>query len=543
MALRLIRQGVEPADAVRAGVVLSDLPSLAGAKIAAGPVGGGTPNWAEFLGLTEGQKADLFQHSSYGLVFVRAAERWFAVAFGLGHAKLDAAAIEQDFGLRVVLNAVDHRKLKSADVRTPDANTLNRRSQASRGAERTVFEIDPERDIVRGLLGEPKDKAFATRISGNDSLSIRRKATVGDLPAICARAFELYNEDAYKAEFGWIDHIRHVRDRGTLAKLEASLVDTMTGALIKNASEVDEVSLAFPAMYDPDNGGSVTFRGYGSRLVYPDLEVAHYLQGLKDKGKAAYTADMLDSHFVQEVDEDGTSAGSSWKMRDCLVYETKLEGSTYTLSGGRWYKIDNALAEEVEAYFDHVAKVDLPAAAAGDNEKTYNAALGAAGGDLLSLDVQLVKPSDASSPIEVCDFLSKGGALIHIKDKSESSKLSHLFNQGLVSSVVLKRDGKFRDAVRAKIAAQPGGAVFEDIIPAADQPFDTSKFTVVFGVLVNAAPGKDLKLPFFSLISFRHAARRIANELGYGVAFAWIKKPGVGAGKKKAKAVAPDAPV
>jgi uncharacterized protein (TIGR04141 family) len=59
-----------------------------------------------------------------------------------------------------------------------------------------------------------------------------------------------------------------------------------------------------------------------------------------------------------------------------------------------------------------------------------------------------------------------------------------------------------------------------------------SDYKVVFGVLVNASGDHEPMLPFFSLISFRHAGRRIADELGYKLAFSWIKKAGAGAGKK-----------
>lgn len=536
LSIRLLRPDKDPKSAVREGVVIQDWPAFAGAKIATGPLGGGAPGWTDFLELPDEEKEKLKQRFAFGLVFLLVDDRWFAIAFGLGHAKLDAAAIEQDFGLRVVVNAVDHKKLRSADLRTPDANTLSRRSQTSRGSERNAFEIDPERDIVRGLLGEPKDKTFASKISGSDALTIKRKLTLADLPQVCSRALELSALDDYKTEFGWIDQIRHVREATTIAALEAKLVDALTAALAKPPAEVDDISLAYPSIYDPDKTDWVRIKGINLRAIYPDLEIAHYLAGLIAKGEKVYQLEFLTRHFVQECDDNGKALGQSWPIRDCLVFETAVNGEQYTLSGGRWYRIDPDLAKEVSDYFNAVEKVDLPAAEAGDNEKRYNARLEVDDNDLLSLDVKLVKPSDASSPIEVCDFLGKDKRLIHIKDKSESSRLSHLFNQGLISAVILKRDPAFRDRVRQKIAEQPGGAEYEALIPPSGTPLLASDYTVVFGVLVNASGDQDPVLPFFSLISFRHVSRRIADELGYKVAFAWIKKAGVGAGKKLARA-------
>jgi uncharacterized protein (TIGR04141 family) len=460
--------------------------------------------------------------------------RWFAVLFGHGHSKLDPVAIEQDFGLRVVLNGVDHKKLRSADLSTPDANTLSRRSQTSRASERSAFEIDPERDIVRGLLGEPKDKAFATKISGGDALSLRRKIKVDDLPDACSRALTLAAADDYKAEFGWVDQIKHVREGDVLAKLTGLLVQALDEAL-KDPSKSDELSLAYPAIYDPERASRVRFRGYGSSDHFPDLEICHYLDGLRAKGITSYVDGFLEKHSVEECDDDGAPSGGSWSVQDCLVYEAELEERRFTLSGGRWYRIDPELAKEVREYFDNMEKVDLPPAKAGDNEKTYNIRVAGGSPDLLCMDVKLVKPSDASSPIEICDFLGADGRLIHIKDKTDSSRLSHLFNQGLVSAIVLKRDPSFRDRVLTEIAKQPGGGSFSGVIAGGRVPFSADKHKVVFGVLTTTPEGKAPQLPFFSLISLRHTARRIADELGYKVAFSWVRKPAPGAGKKRTR--------
>ena len=153
LSIRLLREGLAPVDAVSEGVDLTQWDKLEGATIALDTLGGGAPEWARFLVLSEDEKERVFNQTAFGLVFVQAAGRWFAVSFGMGHVKLDPAAFEQDFGLRVVLNAVDTKQLKSADIRTPDENTLSRRTQTSRGSDQTAFAFDIERDLVRGPAG------------------------------------------------------------------------------------------------------------------------------------------------------------------------------------------------------------------------------------------------------------------------------------------------------------------------------------------------------------------------------------------------------
>jgi len=231
LSIRLLKEGIAPEDSVRDGVDLVAWSKLEGAKIALDTMGGNAPKWSSFLELSGEEKAKLKNNTAYGLVFVEAEGRWFAVSFGMGHVKLEPSCFQPDFGLRVVLNSVDPKQLKSADLRTPDENTLSRRSQTSRGSDQTAFAIDVERDIVRGLAGKPKDSTFATRVAGTDSLTMDRKLSVADLPTACADAYKMYQKDDYKKEFGWIDHIRHVREKELIEELEAKLIEALAEAV------------------------------------------------------------------------------------------------------------------------------------------------------------------------------------------------------------------------------------------------------------------------------------------------------------------------
>lgn len=521
LAIRLLRPDQTPTTAVRSGVSLKDWPQFPGAKIATGSLGGGPPGWAKFLELDESALTDVMQRSAFGLAFVEVEGRWFALSFGLGHVKLQDDAFEQDFGLRVVLNAVDPRKLRSTDLRTPDENTITRRSQSSKRSGQEAFSIDVERDIVRGVTGEPRDANFASALSGSDALHVRRKLKLTDVPTVCSQALAMFGKSDYQGAFGWIDQVKHVRDGVLIAQLEAALVADLNG-LLEGQTELD-MHMAYPVIYDPEAARSVVFRGFRATQIFPDLDLSHYLTAMKSKGIDAYDHGFLRAHFVQERDGDGSNGGTSWKVIDCLVYEADLDGNRYVLSGGRWYRVAPGLAAEVKSFFDSVAKIELPPGEAGDNEKTYNARL-AAVGELVFLDAKLLKPTGAHTEIEVCDFLSTEGRLIHIKDKSSSSRLSHLFNQGMVSARVLRRDGPFRDRFKKLVAKQANGAAAAAALPGA-ATIDPSKLTVVFAVLVGSGGAAAPRLPFFSLVSFRQVGRVIRDELGFGLAFAWVKKP------------------
>lgn len=533
VSIRLLKETLQPEDSLREGIALEPWPTVEGARIALGVLGGGNPKWAKFLGLSKEEKEKVYNWTAFGLVFVPVNGRWFAVSFGLGHVKLDPSKFVQDFGLKVVLNAVDPKQLKSADVRTPDENTLQRRSQTSRGSDQTAFAIDVERDIVRGLAGTPKDSMFAVRVAGTDALSIDRKMDVGDLAQACAEAYTMYQKTDYQKDFHWIDQIKHEREKEVVEKLDGELIAAIDGVL--KGAESDNLFLAFPFIYDPEKTAAIRYKGFRSNLVYPELSFASYLHAMKERLKDEYTLGDLESHTVHEVDDQGKDCGGQWKISECLVFEAEVEGKTYVLSAGRWYRIDEDLAKAVQDFFDSAPRVTLPAAQAGENEEVYNKRLKSEEAGYLCLDRKLITPTGASSAIEVCDFVTQEKWLVHVKDKTSSSRLSHLFNQGTVSGRVLILDGQARDKIRKKIEEvedETGQVGFIEVIPDSGADFHASDYTMVFAVLsVGDAP----KLPFFSLVTFRQAVRDLTAS-GYKHAFAWVTKPAAEPRKKETPA-------
>lgn len=537
LSIRLLKEDLEPKDGTREGVNLKAWDKLEGALITLATMGGSAPKWSKFLELSDAQKRKVYNNTAFALVFIPVQGRWFAVSFGMGHVKLDPTKFEQDFGLRIVLNSVDPNQLKSADVRTPDENTLSRRSQTSRGSDQTAFLIDVERDIVRGLAGTPKDREFASRVAGTDSLSMDRKTSVADLPTVCAEAYAAYQKDEYKKHFPWIDQIKHVREKYLIEKLDREAVVVIDAALKSGAPE-EGLHLAFPIIYDPEKSNYLRYKGFRSNQIFPDLDLTGYLKALQERGKTDYRVEDFNNHTVHEVDDEGHDCGGKWKISECLVCEVKIDGHTYVLSGGHWYEVESKLAKQVQDFFNDLERYEMPDAKAEENEQKYNARLKAEELDLLCLDAKLVKPSDSATTIEVCDFLSRDKRLIHVKNKTSSSRLSHLFNQGTVSGRILVIDGPCRNKVRDKIAdvqEETGQTGFETIICTNGEVFHPQDFTVVYAVI---GTGDTPKLPFFSMITLRQAIRDL-QAFGYNYEFAWIKKP-VATGVEKKKAAKAD---
>jgi uncharacterized protein (TIGR04141 family) len=206
-------------------------------------------------------------------------------------------------------------------------------------------------------------------------------------------------------------------------------------------------------------------------------------------------------------------------MLRCLVYEAEIDGQLYVLSAGEWFRITLDFKERVYQDVDQLPSfAGLPEADVATDEGTYNTKAAAAL-DALCLDKKLVYDGGPDK-MEICDLLTREGALIHIKQRGSSSTLSHLFAQGLNSAERLLQDAEFRRQARQLIAEE--NDAYTDLMPETrPQP---ESYQVVFAVITRSTRPTPLTLPFFSLVSLRAAASRL-HGYGFPVAVAAVPEP------------------
>ncbi|WP_423928532.1 DUF6119 family protein [Candidatus Palauibacter sp.] len=285
----------------------------------------------------------------------------------------------------------------------------------------------------------------------------------------------------------------------------------------------NSLHLAFPEIYDPEQVRDIKYRGFRSKISYCDLDLSGYVAALRERGIGEYSRDYLNRHRVHEVDERGHGCGKHWSIGAFIGCEVPINGELYVLSGGKWYAIDPDLAVQVKKAFERLPKGQMPAAGREEKEPEYNKRVGGMGTELLCLDRRLIRATGAATPIEVCDLLGRDGRLIHVKNGSAASRLSHLFQQGVVAARVLKIDGGSRDEIRRKIVeaqVKLGHEGFEAVIPPTGEGFDVRGFKVVYAVIRES---RARQLSFFSLLSLARAEEEI-RALGYPCEFAWIDR-------------------
>lgn len=469
------------------------------------------PAWAGYLDpAVEGGVQGLRTSSASGLLLLRVDDHTFALTFGYGRSFLDQRRIERRFGLKVSLNLIDEHQIRSLDTKKFDEMVVSTNTQTSRTTELPTFGVDVLRDILRAVTGKAPESSDYKSLSGADALVLGVDKPVTDLPAMLRDLHAHYSDTKYQAAFGWVDHLSEVKD--------PNLVDALDDELVKQlkASDTSATHIAMPENLD---WGDIEhfFIAPTRKRIYPELDLDEYLaQAATDA--VNLTVALLKGRRVSVKFLRNADADSRWSVYQCLVSEQRLGGALYALIEGRWFAIADTLVEQVDRAIEAIptASMTLPAGLPGEAEDEYNARAAAASSSLVLLDKKLVAPDGATTRIEFCDLLSTDGSLIHVKRKSRSSTLSHLFAQGHVSAEALV-DGTLRDRVRTAIQTAAGScdaSEWLDLVPPSASPLDRDRVTVTYAVIANSKATGVEWLPFFSRLTLMQTVRDL-SRLGF----------------------------
>jgi uncharacterized protein (TIGR04141 family) len=480
------------------------------------------PPWLSFVApLLASPAPPLTTSSASGLLVLQVDGRFYAFSFGYGRALLNPSKIEPQFGLRVALNRIDPRQIRSLDTKTFEDMVVSRATQASKSSELPTFGVDVSRDILRAVTGQPNDDKIGKRLSGSDALVVNVDTSSLELHELCRRCYGAFNDNAYKTDFAWIDHLALVTDSATIDQLNDLLVQQLKAA---------ETSRTHMAMPEPINWEDIdVFKIAGTRdQTYEDLDLDSYLQALGPRC-AAITLEILKSRRVSVRFDRTGQFDARWTLYQCLVTEQRLSNQLHVLIEGRWFAVSDSLVGEVDQFANSLPAPTSPLIAAipGELEADYNRRLAnSRPGQMLLLDQKIKRPGGAASGIELCDVFSLDGEFIHVKRKSRSATLSHLFAQGSVSATTFVGDGEFRQQLRALLSTEAPAAdrpQWLDLIPPAGTEVDRRRYRISYVVITNSTAGGTDWLPFFSKLNLMQNGRQL-KRLGFEVGLSRVSE-------------------
>ncbi len=459
------------------------------------------PWWKDCFGIQEA----LHQVHKGALIFLPVGRRTFALSFGHVHHYLNDESYEHDFGLRVTLNSVDPKKLRSTDLLEPGA-ARRRRTQIPNFSDLTAFDFDRDTAILKQLTGYTSDQHshLFRHATGSSSLRISIVCDPTGWAELCARLLDLYERTTYLETFPDLGSITPVRDPEVIRQLNIRLVSNLR-------EHTENVYLAIPAIVDNMNVTSARFSGAGSSLIYDDVFLDKYHEYLKSHAilRHTLTIDHLKKHRLLLTDASGVIY-RSYQVFKCLVFDTQLSqsGRSYHLNEGEWYSVDENYIQRLKGFLDPLCcNIPLPDYT-HVNEADYNTSTAQASSTVLCLDRTNIAPA-GQSQVEPCDLYTVRDAtaiFYHIKISTFSSQLSHLFNQGAGSIELLRMEPLATQRMQALLTAKAAPQEESRFTG----PFLQQRWRVVFGIVTHKDKRfKSDNLPLFSRISLMRVMKHM----------------------------------
>jgi uncharacterized protein (TIGR04141 family) len=460
-----------------------------------------SPDWIkDFFGSTIGEGLNIKTSSARGALLITVEHEGekilFLVSFGFGKFLLKKGVFEERFGLRVVLNVVDPKSLRSIDKTSLGSVLKHSREQITRDGVSADFGIDIEQDLIHSVTGRAKDTRFGKTVTGRDALSVSVKVDVNNINDFLKICLERYKSEDYKENFGWIDQIADVRATKQIDDLNNKLIVKL------NQNDFDKVWMAVPEVVDWVDIKGFRYLRQKEVDVHDDLDIKDYIAA---SGRATFDINFLRDTCVYVISSKRDDVINSWSVFDCIYAEMDHAGKVYILSNGKWYEIVKDFTKQVKEEFERILEstISLPDYNHED-EKQYNEAAALQIPNTCCMDRREVVHGGGHSRIEFCDLLTKDKRIIHVKRYGGSSHLSHLFSQGVVSGELFVADPEFRNKLNELL---PDAYKLLDTVA---RP-DAQEHEVIYAIISKS--DKTFDMPFFSKVSLRNARRRLE---GYG---------------------------
>jgi uncharacterized protein (TIGR04141 family) len=472
-----------------------------------------TPKWINFFaGFTDLRK--LGENKSTGALFiVKHNDRFFVFSFGTAYHQIKFENIERDFGLKTTLNCIDENSIRCIDKSSLEAQPKESREQSGAVTDIRFFGIDVERDLLKAVVGTPKKKfsILGTRITGRDQVKFGAFIKPSNVASYLSTIYNIYKSDNYKTgPFSWVDHICEVKDITLVNQLNDDLITRLVN------KDFETIWVTVPEIVDWEDT-------YGFKYISParytkyDVNILELLDNIDGE----ISVDVLKSRKIFSVDANHEVL-RSWQAFRFIYAESRLDGLTYLLNNGKWYQINVEYSQLIDNFYLKIKRYNEQLPIFDDATETkYNARVAKEHGEEFYLfDCQNIKTSTMASAVEPCDLFRYPDQFIHVKRYGGSSVLSHLFNQGLVSGELFKREPEFKEKLTKAFGEKVKVTKIDD---------HEHRFKIVYAIISEYE--EDLSIPFFSKISLKHSVTRL-EALGYQVYLAKISVEEV---KKKLK--------
>ncbi len=460
-----------------------------------------SPSWMHSFFCGQLGKASIFTSNARVVLIARVIpngsdEKTFAITMGYGKYLLADDVIEDDFGIKVVMNTITPNSLRRINKINIGGNQKTSNEQLPLESDIDDFGFDIDRDLISTITGYSDDDDYVTGImTGSDLLSLTAEVDVNNLPSFLCATYNRYISTEYKSYFSWIDHIRKVKDSKLIEELDAEIIRLIN-------IESSSVWMAVPEVIQWENIDGFKYAG---RDKHNDIDINKVKNSFHE---GLSHINQLKNKTITAIRADNGDVYARWQAYKCLYGEVEFNGKAYCVNNGRWFCIDRDFVNQINHEYNTMPVSNrefLPHSASYKDENAYTLAyVNSDPEHLLCMDARVIYYGGGQSKVELCDILTTDDTFIHVKPYSSSATLSHLFNQAVVSAELLLGDPVFVGKANEKIKEYTSNPEFF---------LDSNgpRPTIILAIISNDDNPRP-HLPFFSKVALRYTRRRLETD-------------------------------
>lgn len=469
------------------------------------------PTWVgEVIALWPGiSTSNLYSARAGAVVVIEQGHVSCLATFGTGYLHVERDRVVPDFGRKVVISCVSASHLKQVSRQGIEGARLQAIEQTPKAESLDKYGIDYEKDLLKGMAGKPRKRAFGDYIAGADALHVSIPGGVSDLTKRLRLYLHAYRMKIVQPELRWYDRLKRVVDPLVLPKLEAKL-----DAALQSPGFLEPI-LALPEILDRTR--SAYYYGFQhqnqrhSAPCYTDPALDDWRQWLTTHKGLLPSLQEAQKRDFYVYDASGVEV-AAYKLLRCLLWSCNLGSVSYFLHAGVWYEVSAALVDEIRQFLLLAYKTKSFIAwppYKGGNEDAYNILAASSLSSMILMDKSNIVLKGAKTAIEPCDLIDfSSKVMVFVKRKKVgSSGLAHLFTQVMNGvDTYFSYDPEMRQEMAKRMNPSQNG--FDPLV----KPNPTS-WTVVILILGVKKRG----LPFFSQMAAKQAITLLRRRYGVDV--------------------------
>lgn len=270
--------------------------------------------------------------------------RTFALTFGHGRFLFREDILEEQFGLKIVLNSIEQNQIRRISKASVGSNQKQSDEQLPKSSDISEFGFDVNRDLMKNVSGKSEDDMFEkSMLTGGDIFSLTVARDIRNIDEFLVFCYRRFKEDTYRERFAWVDNIKYVKEKTVIQRLNEKLIATI------RANEFDRVWMAVPEVVAWEDIKDFKFAGCDE--TFGDIYIDKVIESMRNE--LTCVEQLQSKRIYARASRDETENAYEWSAYKCIIAEINLDGQEYNLNNGKWYKINN----DINAFHDDRPKI------------------------------------------------------------------------------------------------------------------------------------------------------------------------------------------